>query len=69
MNSDLKPQKYSGRILGLICLRFNQLLALSEATDEGRAFNKALRDIEKRNLQSGCVLPKTYNLFTSTFSL
>ena len=32
----------------------------------GKAVNDAIRDIEKHNPQLAGVLPKTYNLFTST---
>jgi type I restriction enzyme M protein len=40
--------------------------ALPEAADVGKAVNEAMRDIEKNNPQLAGVLPKTYNLFTST---
>jgi type I restriction enzyme M protein len=46
--------------------RFDHLLALPEAADVGQAVNGAMRDIEKHNVQLAGVLPKTYNLFTST---
>src|SRR5271155_2658902 len=46
--------------------RFGHLLALPEAADVGKAINDAMRDIEKHNSQLAGVLPKTYNLFTST---
>jgi type I restriction enzyme M protein len=46
--------------------RFDRLLALPEAADVGKAINDAMRDIEKYNPQLAGVLPKTYNLFTST---
>jgi type I restriction enzyme M protein len=46
--------------------RYDQLLGLPEATDVGKAVNDAIRDIEKHNPQLAGVLPKTYNLFTST---
>lgn len=110
-NSGLKPQEYSGPILGLIFLRFAEvryaaqrakleqaggssrrgnrveepaayhaagvlylsaearfdyLLNLPEAEDIGSKVNAAMREIEKRNPQLAGVLPKTYNLFTST---
>lgn len=110
-NSGLKPQEYSGPILGLIFLRFaevrfsiqrakleatsvstrrgsridepaayqaegilylspearfNFLLSLPEAVDIGAKVNGAMREIEKHNSQLAGVLPKTYNLFTST---
>ena len=42
--------------------RYDQLLALPEATDMGKAVNDAIRDIEKYNPQLAGVLPKTYNL-------
>ncbi|MEP6912234.1 MAG: class I SAM-dependent DNA methyltransferase [bacterium] len=110
-NSGLKPQEYSGPILGLIFLcfaevrfalkhkklsaettssrrgsrvsepaayhadstlylspesSFDYLLSLPEAADIGGKVNAAMRDIEKHNPQLAGVLPKTYNLFTST---
>jgi len=46
--------------------RFDHLLALPEAADVGKVINDAMRDIEKNNSQLAGVLPKTYNLFTST---
>ncbi|MDA8412680.1 MAG: class I SAM-dependent DNA methyltransferase [Desulfobacteraceae bacterium] len=110
-NSGLKPQEYSGPILGLIFLRFAEvrftvqleklcaagvssrrgsrvddptayhaegilylapearfdyLLSLPEVADIGAKVNSAMREIEKHNSQLAGVLPKTYNLFTST---
>ena len=110
-NSGLKPQEYSGPILGLIFLRFAEvrfaaqrsklekagassrrgsrveepdayhadgvlylpaearfdyLLNRPEAENIGAKVNAAMRDIEKHNPQLAGVLPKTYNLFTST---
>lgn len=110
-NSGLKPQEYSGPILGLIFLRFAEgrfllqraklessgassrrgsrvdepaayhadgilylppearfdyLLNRPEAEDVGAKVNAAMRDIEKHNPQLAGILPKTYNLFTST---
>lgn len=110
-NSGLKPQEYSGPILGLIFLRFAEvrftvqhtklttagssvrrgsrvdepgayhaegilylspearydyLLTLPEASDIGGKVNAAMREIEKHNPKLAGVLPKTYNLFTST---
>ena len=110
-NSGLKPQEYSGPILGLIFLRFAEvrftaqraklekagasarrasrmddpaayhaqgilylpaearfdyLLNRPEAENIGAKVNAAMRDIEKQNPQLAGVLPKTYNLFTST---
>src|SRR5437016_627159 len=46
--------------------RFDYLLNLPEAKDIGAKINEAMRDIEKHNPQLAGVLPKTYNLFTST---
>ena len=46
--------------------RFDHLLTLPEGADVGKAVNGAMRDIEKHNPQLAGVLPKTYNLFTST---
>jgi type I restriction enzyme M protein len=46
--------------------RFDHLLRLPEGTDVGKAVNEAMRDIEKHNAQLAGVLPKTYQLFTST---
>jgi type I restriction enzyme M protein len=46
--------------------RFDFLLTLPESADIGAKVNAAMRDIEKNNSQLGSVLPKTYNLFTST---
>src|SRR3989338_401679 len=46
--------------------RFDRLLALPEGADVGKALNDAMRDIEKYNVELAGILPKTYNLFTST---
>jgi type I restriction enzyme M protein len=46
--------------------RYDHLLSLPEASNIGKAVNEAMRDIEKHNAQLGGVLPKTYNIFTST---
>jgi type I restriction enzyme M protein len=46
--------------------RFAYLLALPEAENIGAKINASMRDIEKQNPQLAGVLPKTYNLFTST---
>jgi type I restriction enzyme M protein len=46
--------------------RFDTLLALPEGADIGAKVNAAMREIEKHNPQLAGVLPKTYNLFTST---
>ena len=110
-NSGLKPQEYSGPILGLIFLRFaevrfavlraklqaagssarrgsrvddptayqaesvlylspearfDDLLTLPESADIGAKVNAAMREIEQHNPTLAGVLPKTFNLFTST---
>jgi type I restriction enzyme M protein len=46
--------------------RFDYLLTLPEVADIGAKLNAAMREIEKANPQLAGVLPKTYNLFTST---
>jgi type I restriction enzyme M protein len=46
--------------------RFDFLLNLPEAENIGSRVNEAMRAIEKDNPQLAGVLPKTYNLFTST---
>ena len=46
--------------------RFDYLLNLPEAENIGAKINAAMRDIEKQNTQLAGVLPKTYNIFTST---
>ncbi len=46
--------------------RFDYLLMLPEVADIGAKVNGAMREIEKHNPQLAGVLPKTYNLFTST---
>jgi type I restriction enzyme M protein len=46
--------------------RFDHLLTLPEAADIGAQVNAAMREIEKHNPQLAGVLPKTFNLFTST---
>lgn len=46
--------------------RFDFLLNRPEAAHIGAQVNAAMRDIEKHNPQLAGVLPKTYNLFTST---
>lgn len=46
--------------------RFDFLLNLPESKDIGARVNAAMRDIEAANAQLAGVLPKTYNLFTST---
>lgn len=46
--------------------RFDFLLNLPEAENIGAKVNEAMRDIEKANSQLSGVLPKNYNLFTST---
>ena len=46
--------------------RFDFLLSLPESKDIGAKINAAMRDIENLNPQLAGVLPRTYNLFTST---
>lgn len=46
--------------------RFDYLVSLPEGADIGAKVNDAMRDIEKHNPTLAGVLPKTYNLFTST---
>ena len=46
--------------------RFDYLLSLPEAADIGAKINAAMREVEKHNPQLAGVLPKTFNLFTST---
>ena len=46
--------------------RFDHLLGLPEGANVGVKLNEAMRDIEKHNKQLDGVLPKTFNLFTST---
>ena len=46
--------------------RFDFLLTLPEVENIGGKVNAAMRDIETQNPQLAGVLPKTYNLFTST---
>jgi type I restriction enzyme M protein len=46
--------------------RFDFLLTLPEASDIGAKVNAAMRGIEKHNQPLAGVLPKTFNLFTST---
>ncbi len=46
--------------------RFDYLLTLPEVADIGARVNAAMRLIEQHNPQLAGVLPKTYNLFTST---
>ena len=47
-------------------MRFDYLLHRPDAETIGAKVNAAMRDIEKHNPQLAGVLPKTYNLFTST---
>ncbi len=46
--------------------RFDHLLTLPEVADIGARVNAAMRLIEQHNPQLAGVLPKTYNLFTSS---
>jgi len=46
--------------------RFEHLLSLPEGANVGKAVNEAVADIEKHNPQLAGVLPRTYQIFTST---
>jgi type I restriction enzyme M protein len=46
--------------------RFDYLLNLPESSDVGAKVNAAMRAVEKHNEQLAGVLPKTFNLFTSS---
>jgi type I restriction enzyme M protein len=46
--------------------RFAELLALPEGANVGAKLNEAMADIEKHNPQLAGVLPRTYQIFTST---
>lgn len=46
--------------------RFDYLLALPESANIGAKVNAAMREVEKHNPQLAGVLPKTFNIFTST---
>ena len=46
--------------------RYDYLLTLPEGEDIGGKVNEAMRELEKDNDQLAGILPKTYNLFTST---
>ncbi len=46
--------------------RFNFLLGLPEGANIGQAINEAMAEIEKHNPQLAGVLPRTYQIFTST---
>ena len=46
--------------------RFDHLLALPEGGNIGQAINEAMADIEKHNPQLAGVLPRTFQVFTST---
>ena len=46
--------------------RFDHLLTLAEGAQVGDAVNQAMRAIERDNPQLAGVLPKTYQIFTST---
>ena len=46
--------------------RFDYLLTLPEGADIGSKVNAAMREVERHNPQIAGVLPKSYNLFTST---
>jgi type I restriction enzyme M protein len=58
---------HADRVLYLsVEARFDYLLELPESANIGEAVNTAMRQIEKHNPQLASVLPKSYNLFTST---
>jgi len=46
--------------------RFDHLLKLPEGANVGQAINDAMAEIEKHNPQLAGVLPRTYQIFTST---
>ena len=46
--------------------RFDHLLKLPEGANIGKALNEAMRDVEKQNRQLAGVLPKTFELFSSS---
>lgn len=46
--------------------RYDYLLTLPESEDIGAKVNEAMREVEKFNPRLSGVLPKTYNLFTSS---
>jgi type I restriction enzyme M protein len=46
--------------------RFDYLLNLPESADIGGKVNAAMREVENHNSQLAGVLPKTFNIFTST---
>ncbi len=46
--------------------RFDHLLSLPEGANIGQAINDAMAEIEKHNPQLAGVLPRTYQIFTST---
>jgi type I restriction enzyme M protein len=46
--------------------RYERLLGLPEGTNVGQAINEAMADIEKHNPQLAGVLPRTYQIFSST---
>lgn len=46
--------------------RFDYLLTLPEGADIGNKVNAAMREVERHNPQIAGVLPKSYNLFTSS---
>lgn len=46
--------------------RFDYLLTLPERSDIGGEINVAMREIEKHNKELAGVLPKTFNIFTSS---
>ncbi len=49
-----------------VAARFEHLLKLPEGANVGQAINDAMAEIEKHNPQLAGVLPRTYQIFTST---
>ncbi|MGH8759340.1 MAG: type I restriction-modification system subunit M, partial [Burkholderiales bacterium] len=63
---DPKAYHAKGVLYLTLNARFDKLLHLPEGANAGKAINEAMRDIEKHNPQLAGVLPKTYEIFTST---
>ncbi len=62
------PDAYhaAGGIFLTPAAHFDYLLSLPEGADIGKAINEAMAEIEKYNPQLAGVLPRTYQVFTST---
>jgi len=62
------PDSYhaAGGIFLTPAAHFDYLLSLPEGADIGKAINEAMAEIEKYNPQLAGVLPRTYQVFTST---